>query len=171
MQKNQNNDLEQIYVDTPNHWKWDNEMLWARKLGENLYEIMSIPYAAYGLNKGDVVETKPCNDTKMARVESVANVSGHRTVRVIFVNRLMPLEERANLMDGLQSEFGCEFERVNDNYYTIDIAGPVAHEKLCQNLSRLQTGGIIAYETCEPRETGSFGDLPSDHGRVDGVIG
>ncbi len=151
----------QIFVRTPNHWKWPDELIWARKIEEELYEVLSIPYAAYGLNKGDRVITQFSNEKQLPEIISVSSPSPHRTVRVIFTNQSVPIEERDNLFKNLKNDLMIEFEKVNDNYYVLDAPESDSHEKLCELLARLQTGEILAYETCEPRIEGSFGDEQS----------
>jgi len=51
----QNEGLQKILVDLPNHWATGGESLWAMPLGNDEFEIRNTPFYAYGLNWGDVV--------------------------------------------------------------------------------------------------------------------
>ena len=159
-----NEDLEKILVETPHHWMWESEMLWARRVAENQFEIRSIPYAAYGLNRGDIVQTEKTDKDRSPRVRRVLQNSGHRTIRVIFTNPKMPVPERENLFIELK-QYGTDFEKVNDNYFIMDVADPEYYEQLCSIFGRLHAGQVVAYETCEGRVTGSFGDDPANDPR------
>ena len=57
--KNSEPELTRIRVDLPNHWWHKEELLWARPLGSDTYEIAKMPFCAYGLNCGDVVLATP----------------------------------------------------------------------------------------------------------------
>lgn len=149
--------LHEIFVSTPNHWQWPSEQIWARKVGDDTYEVMSIPCAAYGLNRGDLVRTGFSTEKNLPEILEVTEPSGHRTVRVIFTNPKMPGPERLALMEEFK-KLNCEYEKVNDNYYSMDAPTLESHTDLCNSLGKLQDGGILAYETCETRVQGSFGD-------------
>lgn len=60
----------------------DFEQFWARKLGENLFEVCCIPFFAYGISLGDLVTTNTDG-----YVESVVQRSGHRTLRVAIPDK------------------------------------------------------------------------------------
>ena len=57
----------------------ETEQLWARRLGANRFEICCIPFFAYNLALGDVVETSPD-----FMVDRVVRPSGRYVFRVFF---------------------------------------------------------------------------------------
>lgn len=83
----------------------DFEQFWARKLGENLFEVCCIPFFAYGISLGDTVTTNP-----HGYVQSVAQSGGHRTLRIAI-----PDENRRDHVHELvhewllQRELPCEW--------------------------------------------------------------
>jgi hypothetical protein len=59
------------------------ETPWAKKVGENLYRSYNIPFLAYRLSAGDIVEAEP-QARGFPVVKRVAEKSGNRTIRVMF---------------------------------------------------------------------------------------
>ena len=82
--KNPEPELTRIRVDLPNHWWHKEELLWARPLGGDTYEIAKMPFCAYGLNCGDVVLATPDAPDLKPEVRSVLRRSGNRTLRMSF---------------------------------------------------------------------------------------
>ena len=75
-------------LNLPGHWAVSGEGIWAKSLGEDLYQIDNIPFHAYGLNYGDIVKAvEPSPDLKPQVIE-VVQPSGHRTLRIFFQNNL-----------------------------------------------------------------------------------
>jgi Domain of unknown function (DUF4265) len=70
-------DLTKVHLDLPNHWWFKGESLWAKSLGNDLYEIQNVPYCAYGLNCGDVVRATTDNPELKPEVREVINKSGN----------------------------------------------------------------------------------------------
>ncbi len=155
-------EMVQIYVKTPNHWNWKEEMLWAVPVSGDLYEIRSIPVAAYGISRGDIVRTVHCSEKNLPEIRSLETQRGHHTIRIIFTNPAMPWEEREKLLLELKKDIGIEFEKVNQNYAAVDVLNAKVLEMLTPLLDRLRNAGIIAYETCERRSPDHFGENESD---------
>jgi hypothetical protein len=61
-----------------------NEYLWAKSLGDDLYEVRSIPFWVPGLNYEDVVRTIPSASNQPPRIREVVRRSGHKTLRIDF---------------------------------------------------------------------------------------
>jgi hypothetical protein len=58
------------------------ESLWAKPVGEDLFEVASVPFLEYNLNLGDTVR---CNvEVHPPRVLQVVRRSGQETLRLIF---------------------------------------------------------------------------------------
>jgi len=88
-------DLTKVHIDLPNHWWFKGESVWAKSLGDDLYEIESIPFCAYGLNYGDVVRATPDGPDQKPEVRSVVSMSGNQTLRVSFCDKLSREEQAA----------------------------------------------------------------------------
>src|SRR5689334_16998522 len=77
-------DLVKVYVDLPNHWMYKGESMWARALGNDLYELDNSPFCAYGLNYKDVVFALADNPSQKPRILRIDRRGGHRTLRFRF---------------------------------------------------------------------------------------
>lgn len=63
------------------------ETVWARPLGDHLFELDNTPWYAYGLSWHDVIEARAQTPEGFPEFVRVARKSGHRTVRVILKPR------------------------------------------------------------------------------------
>jgi Domain of unknown function (DUF4265) len=146
--------LTKVHVDLPNHWAVGGEALWARALGDDLYEIQNIPYYAYGLNFGDVVVAKAEREDLKPSVLSVLRRSGNRTLRVVF-DAALPAEERVPFLETLAG-FGAGFENANGLLFAIDVEAGGDYDGVCGALAEREAAGVLQYETCEERQAGMF---------------
>lgn len=72
----------QIHLDEDSpRWRW--EQIWTRQVDANHFEVCCIPFFAYDLALGDVVETEP-DDGWQYLIQRVVRRSGHYTFRVWF---------------------------------------------------------------------------------------
>jgi hypothetical protein len=98
------------------------EQLWARELGENIFEICCIPFFSYGLALGDIVETRPY-DAKRYVVSSRLKTKGHFTLRVWFQNQI---EE--SLLESISSS-GFAVERRYKTGRLVSIDAPSSEKR------------------------------------------
>jgi len=62
---------------------FQTESLWAKPVGDDLFEVASVPFLEYNLNLGDTVS---CNvEAHPPRVLRVVRRSGQETLRLIFL--------------------------------------------------------------------------------------
>ena len=153
--------LTKIYVNLPGHWYTSAESLWAKWLGGDLYELRSVPFAAYGLNFGDIVEAATTTNA-LPCIQRVVTPSGRRTLRLFFNGASVP--DQSPHLDRL-AKLGAEFERATDSLVAIDVPAEADYDAICEALWSLEQQGVLDYETCEQRRPGTFTDLPStpDH--------
>jgi uncharacterized protein DUF4265 len=154
--------LTKILVDLPNHWATGGESMWAKDLGGDLYEIRNVPFHAYGLNFADVVRAVSSSPKKKPLVREVARPSGHRTLRVFF-SESVPADARLELLRSL-NELRGSFEGASPKYFAIDVEPEGDYDAIRARLEGWEAGGVLGYETCEPRVQGSFDDLPEEQG-------
>ena len=150
--------LEKIYIDLPEHWATGGESLWAFPLGNNLYELRNIPFRAYGLNFGDVVRALSESQDLKPEVIEIKKSNGHKTLRVHF-NESVEIEKRREYLSQLHA-FRAFYENANDKLFAIDIEPDGDYESVCNKLNEWENQGILEYETCEFRVPGRF-DLDS----------
>jgi hypothetical protein len=152
--------LEKIHIDLPNHWAIGGESLWAEPLGNDLYKIENIPFYAYGLNFQDIVRATPDSDKFILEIRELIEPNGHRTFRVFF-NKSIEREQQENILDSMM-EFGITYERADKIYVALDLKPDGNYKAIYDKLDELLEKDILAFETCEARIEGSFDDLPEE---------
>ena len=148
-----------VLVDLPNHCGTNGESMWARPLGDNLYELHNSPFYAYDLNYLDVVFALSDDPSMKPLVLRIERRSGHRTLRVILLPATPPLERTRIL--ALLNESGATYENANSRLYSLDVRPDKSYDLVCEKLLELETAGLLEYETCEARVVGSFDGNPN----------
>ncbi|AEI64121.1 DUF4265 domain-containing protein [Corallococcus macrosporus] len=82
----------------------DSEGLWARPLGEGLYQLDNVPFFAKGVACEDVVSAEDVGGELL--FQEVVRPSGHATLRLIVHD-----EEDVPAVKALLEEHGCAVER------------------------------------------------------------
>ena len=154
-------DLEKIHIDLPNHWAIGGESMWATHLGNDLYRIENVPFYAYGLNFLDIVHATPDSDETIPEIRKVVNPSGHRTYRVIF-SQETHRDKQSELLESLM-EFEATYERADKTLVAVDIKPSGDHLAVYDQLDKYADEGYLGFETCEARVEGSFDDLPDEN--------
>src|SRR5688500_14860351 len=77
MSSDHDEDLEKILFELPNH-DFGAESMWARPLGEDLFEVRNIPFHAYGVNFLDVVEASSDSPDHKPVAHRIVRESGCR---------------------------------------------------------------------------------------------
>jgi hypothetical protein len=151
-------ELTKIVVDLPNHWATGGESLWARALGDDLYELRNVPFFAYGLNFFDVVRAIEPSPDKKPVVVALVRTAGHRTLRVHFTDSIAE-DQRPELMRSLNA-LKAYYEKANSSFFAIDVEPGGDYDAVRRQLDEWASRGLLSYETCEPRVEGSFDDAP-----------
>ena len=127
------------------------EQLWSSRINDNRFEICCIPFFAYDLALGDIVETAP-ELGKQYMVQRVVVPSSHYTFRVWYKPDDHPshmlVTERA-------AELGCPWEWFSGRLMSLDAPDHETAQQLANHLGRLQSEGRLHYET------GQMHDRPS----------
>ncbi|UQX88706.1 DUF4265 domain-containing protein [Jatrophihabitans telluris] len=114
------------------------EQLWARKIDERHFELCCIPFFAYDLSLGDVVET---DDGYMTR--RVSTPSGRYVFRVWFGESFHPREEVAAELESL----GALVEWSSTNLVAVDARDAAHAKELAAYLQAQEDAGRLMYET------------------------
>jgi hypothetical protein len=160
-------ELENIFVDLPNHWATGGESLWAFRLDDGTYQIDNVPFYAYGVNYRDIVRVDSSTPDQKPIVKEVVKPSGHRTIRVIFPKEVGKAEQ-APIISVLE-KMHVSAERAFEYYLALDIPPIVDYDSVRDTLDGYQHNGILEYETCEPRADGHFDEGPADSDEVASV--
>lgn len=147
-------ELEKVYVDLPNHWAVSGESMWAKPLGNDLYEIQNIPFYAYGLNCLDIVKVDSTDKTKKPLVLEVVEPSGFKTLRIAFFEGFNE-EAQSGLFNELK-QFKVEVERDHESYVALSIEPEGDYDAVYDKLLRLEKTGVLEFETCETRNFEGF---------------
>ena len=116
----------------------ETEQLWVRKIGDSRFEICCIPFFAYDLALGDVVETDASY-----MFTRVVEPSGRYTFRVWFGNSSHPREEVADELEGL----GALLEWSSRNLLAVDAIDADHAQVVADCLAEHERGGRLEYET------------------------
>ena len=115
------------------------EQLWARRLDEsNLFEICCIPFFAYDLALGDVVETDTDYD-----VTRVVRRSERLVFRVWFGDSFHPRQDVADELIAL----GALLEWSSVNLLAVDVAETTQGQVVADFLAQRESDGQLRYET------------------------
>jgi len=148
------NRLTSLLVELPNHWAAQRtESLWACRVGDDLYQLVDIPFFAYGLHYGDVVRAERV-------IRGVVRPSGHTTLRIVFRRDDEPRARRIGLMSELAA-MKVSFEAWDDSFFALDVAPDGDVDAVIERLEWLEKRDVLGFETCEARVHGSFDD--ADH--------
>jgi Domain of unknown function (DUF4265) len=115
-----------------------SEQLWARQLGDHLFEICCIPFFVSAVALGDVVETDSNHD-----VIRVVEPSGRYVFRVWFGDSFGPREEIA---DGFR-ELGALLEWSSVNLLAVDAADQSQAQRVADFLAEHERVGDLVYES------------------------
>lgn len=148
-------DLVKVHIDLPDHWRGSTgESLFAKPLGDDLYEIDNIPFYAYGLNYRDVVLARAESDDLKPSILQLVKASGHRTVRIIFFDTVKR-ERQDGIIESIE-DLGVTAERMDHRFVAFDITPDGKYDLFIDRLKQLLNDNVLEFETCETRREGSF---------------
>jgi len=119
------------------------EQLWARKLDGRNFEICCVPFFAYDIALGDIVET----DNEFT-VRRVVDKSGHKVIRVAVVNEGAAQKLHPILHEWVEST-RLLYEWHGAGYLAIDVPEERAQSIDIRLLSDLAKRGEVYFETLE----------------------
>jgi hypothetical protein len=123
------------------------EALWAKDLGDDLFELRNVPFYAYGLNFYDVVlAISPAPDQKPSVLQVVKH-SGHRTLWVSFTDRRSSAE-RGELLEEL-NVWKAYYEGADGTYFAIDVEPGGDYAAVTSRLSSWQALGFLEFHAGE----------------------
>ena len=114
------------------------EQLWVRRIGDRQFEICCIPFFAYDLALGDVVET---SDDYLVR--DVVQPSGRYVFRVWFGGSFFPRDEVASQL----SDLGAVLEWSSVNLLAVDAVDHDLARRVSGWLRDQEREGRLTYET------------------------
>jgi hypothetical protein len=150
-----------VAVEFRHHWRdVPVEVMWAVPRGGDRYELRNVPFYAYGLNWGDVVQASQRADDEHPVVEAVVTAGGHRTIR--FDMDEATAEERSVAMLEALEQLGAGCERHSGGFVAIDVPPDVDYDAVFDQLEAWADEELLDFETCERRVDDDFGSDPDD---------
>ncbi|MDP9371920.1 MAG: DUF4265 domain-containing protein [Chloroflexota bacterium] len=120
------------------------ESLWAKPLGNDLYELRSTPFSAHGLHFMDVVQAVAPSPDRIPEVVEVVRRSGHRTIRLVFAPQLSA-DGRSQLVRKL-NEMHAYYERAGSGLYAFDVEPQGDYQAVRNQLDEWEKQGLLQYE-------------------------
>jgi len=139
------NPLVKVLVELPEEAGTSGERLWARPLGDDLYEIRNVPWYAYKLNWGDVVRCEGLSPADLPIVQEVIERSGHRTLRVFFNDRDVSTVQQQVILDEL-SDLQAFHERHGPNLLALDVEPQADYDVLFAYLAAKTDSQTLMFE-------------------------
>ena len=135
-----------IRIDLPKHpADIAGESFWADLVTENTFRIKNPPFFAYGVNYLDLVLVEG-NASGTLEVKKVIERSGHRAVRVFFIDNKSAEENYTRLLEFKGDGVGAE--RWNDALFSLNVTPESDYERLVKKLEEQQEQGILEFELC-----------------------
>lgn len=98
----------------------DVETPWVTPVGHDRYRLENSPFYAYNVSWEDIVEGKIEDAEGFPVFTKVLEMSGNRTVRVIFNPPIKEGNRSQDILNGL-TDLGCSYEGANRSYIVINI--------------------------------------------------
>ncbi len=119
------------------------ETLWAKPLGQDLFEIRSLPKFIENINVRDVVRAIASESDNHPLVQETVSRSGHKTIRFLFLRA-----SRLNREDILRrlKALGVTVEEVGRELWAADVDNREDYQKTYDYLSLLKAQGFIECE-------------------------
>ena len=146
--------LTKIHLDLPRNEEVGGESFWTENLGDDLYRLRNTPFHAYGINFYDIVYAKAQSEDLKPSILKVHEYSGHKTLRVIFLDKASAEERSARLKE--LNKYKAYHENADGTLFAIDVEPDGDYGAVCDMLHKWENEGVLSYETCEAREGFGF---------------
>ena len=117
-----------------------SELVWARPLGNNLFQVENVPEDIVDVNLHDVVKCKLVDDQLPVIVE-IVRVSGNRTLRVEFRHGA-PMQDVADVIRTLQSQ-NVFYEQSGRWRYMFNIEPTMNYDSIRDSLKSREVQGLL----------------------------
>jgi hypothetical protein len=146
-----NEDLVKVHIDLSGNPDTGGEAMWAKPLGDDLYELRNSPFYAYTLNFLDVVRAVPQDSDSKPSIQSVERPSGHRTLWITFSDSV-PDDECLRLASELD-QWHASFERAHNRYFAVDVEPDGQLDAVMGRLEQWRKEGILCRYRSGPADS------------------
>jgi uncharacterized protein DUF4265 len=126
-------------------FKIGGESVWAKPLGNDLYEIRNSLWHSCDLNWGDVVRAVAQSENLKPEFVELIRRSGHRTLHLFFFEGCSP-NEKATILAGLR-QWKVSYENSDGLLYALDVEPEGDFEGLCSYLDDHESQEKLSYRT------------------------
>lgn len=119
------------------------ETLWAKPLGQDLYEIRSLPKFIENMNALDIVRAIASDFNDQPLVTETVSKSGHETIRFLFLKSSS--FNREDVLRRLRA-LGAVTEEVGRGFWAVDVDPERDYQKIRDYLSALRVQGVLECE-------------------------
>ena len=123
--------------------------MWAKPLGDDLFELQNIPFYSYEVNFGDIVHAVSDVPEHWPTMDRVVTTSGNQTVRVIFKNAT---EEQKKCLLSQLNTAGANYENADSSLYGVNIPPTADYDAICKLLDEALQEESFEYETCKEKD-------------------
>lgn len=122
--------------------EYEIESLWAKPMGNGVYELCNIPFLAKGYALGDIVQTQDRYGDGFRYAEALVTASGHSTVQILFENE-DGIDRAATYLESM----GCAWERSHiSRLIAVDIPPEVKYDNVRKFLEEGAAKGAWDYQ-------------------------
>ncbi len=120
------------------------ETIWARPVGDDLYEIKGPLHLIAGLNSQDLVKAVKLPGDSFPSVDRIINRSGYKTLHVLFLDAVSTSDQPRLL--GVLRDWGAAPEKAFDRFYTIQVKPAGNYQAVCDYLKSLSNERLLLFE-------------------------
>ena len=119
------------------------ETVWADKVDQEkgLYKINNIPFYIPSIASEDIVFAEFDENEQMLTYRETVEYSGRTVVQVVIMAKTI---ETNNIRD-IFYKLGCESEKANEGYFSMEIPADLNYEPIKKELDRMENAEIIGY--------------------------
>jgi Domain of unknown function (DUF4265) len=135
------------------------ESVWAKPLGDDLYEIRNNLWHSCEINWGDVVKAVAKGGNLKPEFIKVVRKSGHRTLHIYFYRECKD-EDKQQILSELK-RWKAAYENSDGQLYAVDVEPAGDFDSLCDYLDEHEAESKFSYRTVvtpiasDPEENGN----------------
>ena len=123
------------------------ETMWATIVDKDngLYKLNNIPFYGPLVAPGDIIFAEYDQAEQMLTYRRTVEYSGNSIIQVVLLDKSKDINDIRKIFEDL----GCESEKVNDGYFSMEVPADKDYRPIKQRLTKLEETAIIGYaEPC-----------------------
>ena len=129
------------------------EGIWAKPLGDELYEVYNSPWHSTDINFHDVVRAIAPAEDKKPVVTEIVRRGGHRSIHVVFFEEGVPKKDEVL---AAVNALGATYENANGRLYALDLKPHVNFDVVADYLQEcLEKNWLDVRYAAQPQPKGT----------------